>query len=125
MPSGRTEGGGATYTLRMIVLSVLYPKSAGSRFDYEYYLTKHMPLAAARFSSMTKSTVMRGVSAPDGSAAAYEVITLLEFPSAEALAADMAAHGAEVTGDVANATDIQPVLQISEVVEPQGNSLDL
>lgn len=115
----------ATYTHRMIVLSVLYPKTSGARFDYEYYMNKHMPLATARFSSMTKSTVMRGVSAPDGSAPAYEVITQLEFPSAEALAADMAAHGAEVTGDVTNATDIHPVLQISEVVNSERAPLDL
>jgi uncharacterized protein (TIGR02118 family) len=115
----------ATYTHRMIVLSVLYPKTAGARFDYDYYTNKHMPLVSARFTSMTKSTVMRGVSAPDGSAPAYEVITLLEFPSAEALAADMAAHGAEVTGDVPNATDIQPLLQINEVVEQGPTNLDL
>ncbi|SEC13340.1 EthD family reductase [Terriglobus roseus] len=109
----------------MIVLSVLYPKTAGARFDYEYYLNKHMPLASARFSSMTKSTVMRGVSAPDGSAPAYEVLTLLEFPSAEALAADMEAHGADVTGDVRNATDIQPLLQINEVLEQGPAGIDL
>ena len=114
-----------TYTLRMIVLSVLYPKTAGARFDYEYYLTKHMPLVSARFTNMTKSTVMRGVSAPDGSAPAFEVIALLEFPSLEALAADREAHGAEVTGDVVNATDIKPVLQVSEVVDLERNSLDL
>ena len=109
----------------MIVLSVLYPKTAGARFDYEYYMNHHIPLASARFSSMTRATVLRGSSTPDGSAPAYEAMTLLEFPSAEALAADMAAHGAEVTGDVPNATDIQPLLQINEVVDPGGPALDL
>jgi uncharacterized protein (TIGR02118 family) len=108
----------------MIVLSVLYPKTPGARFDYAYYMNKHMPLVSARFTSMTKATVMRGSSAPDG-APAYEVITLLEFPSAEALAMDMATHGAEVTGDVPNATDIQPLLQINEVVESDRPTLDL
>jgi uncharacterized protein (TIGR02118 family) len=109
----------------MIVLSVLYPKTAGARFDYDYYMHKHLPLVSARFSSMTKATVMRGSAAADGGAPAYEVITLLEFPSTEALAADMAAHGAEVTGDVPNATDIQPLLQINEVVDQAGPVLDL
>jgi uncharacterized protein (TIGR02118 family) len=98
----------------MIVLSVLYPKTAGARFDYDYYLNTHIPLARARFTSMTKATVLRGVSAPDGSAPAYEVITLLEFTSKEALDADMEAHGAEVMADVPKATDIQAQLQIND-----------
>jgi uncharacterized protein (TIGR02118 family) len=98
----------------MIVLSVLYPKTAGARFDHDYYLNTHMPLVSARFSSMTKATVLRGASTPDGSAPAYEVITLLEFPSAEALAADLEAHGAEVMADVPKATDIEAMLQIND-----------
>ena len=30
----------------MIKVSILYPSKPGSRFDVDYYLTVHMPMAA-------------------------------------------------------------------------------
>jgi uncharacterized protein (TIGR02118 family) len=42
-------------------------------------------------------------------------IGALLFESMDAFGAAMAAHGAEIMADVANYTDSQPVMQISEV----------
>jgi hypothetical protein len=35
----------------MVRLAVMYPKTADSTFDLDYYLTKHMPLARERLST--------------------------------------------------------------------------
>jgi uncharacterized protein (TIGR02118 family) len=42
-------------------------------------------------------------------------IGALLFESIEVFGAVMAAHGAEIVADIANYTDSQPVMQISEV----------
>jgi uncharacterized protein (TIGR02118 family) len=101
----------------MIVLSVLYPRSAGTHFDMAYYKATHMPLVVARWTDfgMGKATVLAGTGSMDGSEPAYVAITLIEFDSAEAMGKALEVHGAEIMGDVPNFTDIAPTLQINEV----------
>lgn len=102
----------------MTIVSVLYPRHGESRFDHEYYQEKHMPLVQRRWAEhgLVKMEWMRGVAAPDGGAPGYEVITLLTFPSKEAFEAAVASSGEEVLGDVANFTNVQPVIQINQPV---------
>ncbi len=102
----------------MVSLTVLYPKSESSHFDHDYYINKHIPLVRERFTSMglTDVRLVRGTTTPDGSAARFELIGLLSFPSDAELSAALAAHGGEVMGDVPNFTNIQPVIQISEEI---------
>lgn len=102
----------------MTIISVLYPRNGESRFDHEYYQKKHMPLVQLRWASLglVKMEWMRGVMAPDGGVPEYEVITLLTFVSKEAFESALAASGAEVVGDIANFTNVQPLIQINELV---------
>ena len=99
----------------MVLVSVLYPNTPGSRFDHGYYVGTHIPLVRARWESMGLEDVrlLRGVGAPGGEAT-YQVIALLTFRSQEALQGALDKHGAEVVGDVANFTDVQPVIQVNE-----------
>jgi hypothetical protein len=47
----------------MIKVTILYPSTPGSRFDFDYYLGTHMPLSIARLGgSMESITVERVVS---------------------------------------------------------------
>jgi uncharacterized protein (TIGR02118 family) len=103
----------------MIVVSVMYPTTPGAKFDMDYYLGKHMPLVGARCKSlgMSDAKVLRGAGAPGGGAAAYSVIALLTFGSVEQFQSAMDKHGAEILGDIPNYTSVQPVIQISEVVD--------
>jgi uncharacterized protein (TIGR02118 family) len=96
-------------------VSVLYPNTPGSRFDRDYYVEKHSPLVRERWSDMglTELRLLHGTGAPDGSPAAYQVIALLSFTSAEALQAALGAHGAEILGDVPRFTDVQPLIQVN------------
>jgi len=100
----------------MVTVSVLYPKTSELRFDYDYYLTKHIPLVKARWSGMGLEEVvlLRGQSVVGGGSAEWELIGLLTFSSAEKLQAAMAAHGAEIIGDVPRFSNVQPVIQINE-----------
>jgi len=100
----------------MVLVTVLYPNTAGSRFDQDYYVQKHIPLVKERWSSMglQDARIVRGVGAPGGGDATFQVIALLTFESQDALQKALAAHGAEIVGDVAQFTDVQPIIQVNE-----------
>jgi hypothetical protein len=72
----------------MFKVSVLYPKSDDSTFDMDYYREKHMAIGHFYFS--TQEALQAGMGSPD---------------IGEAMA------------DVPNYTNVQPQIQISEVVE--------
>ena len=94
----------------MIRLSVFYPSSEGSTFDHEYYREKHVPLAIQAW-GLSTADIDKGVDGP------YVAAVHFEFDSVEALQAAMAAEATgEVLADVANYTNITPVLQTSEII---------
>jgi uncharacterized protein (TIGR02118 family) len=102
----------------MIKVSVMYPNKPGARFDHDYYRDKHMPLVKAKLGEACKSyTVDKGLAggAP-GAPATYVGMCHIFSDSVEAFQGGMAKHGKEILGDIANYTDIAPVIQISEVV---------
>ena len=102
----------------MAIITVLYPSAPGAKFDMDYYLTKHMPMVQETWggAGLTSYQVIKGHPAADGAAPPFHVISTLNFTSAEAFGAAVAASGAKVMGDVPNFTDISPALQVSEVV---------
>lgn len=94
----------------MIRVSVMYPKGEGLTFDHDYYRETHMALVHQHL-GVARTEVDRGVDGP------YECVGHLYFESMDALAAGMGSPGAgEVLADVANFTNAQAVMQISEVV---------
>jgi uncharacterized protein (TIGR02118 family) len=94
----------------MIKVTVTYPSSDTSTFDHDYYAAMHIPLCKAAWSP-SATEVHKGVNGP--SVAAVE----FSFESMEAFQAAMGrAETAGVMADVANYTNITPVMQISEVV---------
>jgi uncharacterized protein (TIGR02118 family) len=91
-------------------LSVFYPSAEGSTFDHDYYRERHVPLAMKSW-GLTKADIDRGVDGP------YVAAVHFEFESTDALGAAMAAEATgEVLADVANYTNITPVLQTSEII---------
>ncbi len=100
----------------MIVFSVFYPATAGARFDSAYYTATHIPLVQQAFKStgLAGVQVLHGLSAGDGGKAPYLAMAHLSFESSEALQASLTGpRAAEVFGDIANFTTIQPVTQVS------------
>jgi uncharacterized protein (TIGR02118 family) len=94
----------------MIRLSVFYPATEGATFDHDYYRTKHVPLACGAW-GLDGAEIDKGVDGP------YVAAVHFKFDSPAAL---QNAMGSEKTGavlaDVANYTNIVPVLQTSEIV---------
>ena len=102
----------------MVKVSVMYPNTPGARFDHEYYRDKHMPLLKARMGAHCKSySIDKGVSggAP-GTPPTYVGMCHIYSDSIEAFQAGFGPHMAEIMGDIANYTDLKPVMQVSEVV---------
>jgi uncharacterized protein (TIGR02118 family) len=102
----------------MIKVSVMYPFSPGARFDHAYYRDKHMPLLANRVGDACKSyTIDKGLAggAP-GQPPTYVGMCHVFADSVESFQAAFGPHAKEILADIANYTDIQPVMQISEVV---------
>ena len=96
----------------MIRFSVLYPKTDGAKFDHDYYLGSHIPLAIEKWGiDPSQVTVEKGINGP------YEAAVHFTFESQDALGAALGSEGSgEVMADTANYTDIAPVVQTSEVV---------
>jgi uncharacterized protein (TIGR02118 family) len=94
----------------MIRVSVFYPSGEGSTFNHDYYLSTHVPLAKKAWNPVS-TMVEKGVNGP------YVAAVHMTFDSMDALNAAMTSPlTGEVMTDVANYTNIAPVMQISEVV---------
>lgn len=106
----------------MASLSVVYPRTPGATFDYDYYRTKHMPLVGARWANagLTGGEALLGEVAPDGSEAPYFAIGIIHFDTADSLRAALSGeHAPEIIGDIRNFTDVQPHIQINNRFIPQ------
>jgi uncharacterized protein (TIGR02118 family) len=103
----------------MIRLTALYRNSEGSRFDFDYYVKTHLQLARERLADfgMGRIEVERGIEAMDGERAAYICVAHADFSDMADLKRGFEEHGEELLADVPNYTDIEPEVQISEVVE--------
>lgn len=102
----------------MIKVSVMYPHAPGARFDHDYYRDTHMSLLKARMGEHCRYyTIDRGLAggAP-GSTPAFVAMCHVYCDSAEAFQAGFGPHAAEIMADVLNYTDLQPTLQISDIV---------
>ena len=102
----------------MIKVSVMYPNTPGARFNHEYYRDTHMPLLKARMGDHCKFyTVDKGLSggAP-GAPATYIGMCHIFSDSVASFQAGFGPHAKEILADIANYTDLAPVMQISEVV---------
>ena len=101
----------------MIKVTVLYPYSAGTKFDMAYYTSKHMPMVKNLCGPACKSiSADLGLSGGEpGSKPPYIAIGYLTFESVDSFQKAFAPNAAQILGDIPNYTNAQPVLQISEI----------
>lgn len=102
----------------MIKVSVMYANGEGKTFDLDYYTSKHIPLVASLLGDAVKgATVEKGLGgAEPGSIATYAAMGNLYFSTMEEFGASFGPNAAEIMADLPNFTNIEPVIQISEVV---------
>jgi uncharacterized protein (TIGR02118 family) len=102
----------SAYALIMIRVTVNYPSAEGSTFDHEYYQATHVPLCMKSWPAAKSASIDKGLNGPNVASVHFTFDSMAAFQSSmgsEATAAVMA--------DVANYTNIAPVMQISEIVE--------
>ena len=102
----------------MIKVTILYPNGEGKKFDMEYYSSKHMPMIANLLGDSLKLfSIDKGIA---GRTAAdpipYLAIGYLYFDKLSEFQNSFRPHADKIRGDIPNYTNIQPVLQISEVL---------
>jgi uncharacterized protein (TIGR02118 family) len=105
----------------MIKVTVMYPNKPGARFDHAYYRDKHMPLVKARMGQYCRFyTIDKGLAGlgPD-EPPAYVGMCHIYCDSVEAFQSGFGPHAQEIVGDIPNYTDLEPIVQISEVVVGQ------
>jgi uncharacterized protein (TIGR02118 family) len=105
----------------MIRVSVFYPNTPGSHFDVDYYVAHHRPLSLELLAPAIRGFgIDRGVCAgPPGTLPAYHAIGHLLFDSAESFYTVFAAAASSLGQHVVNFTNVEPVVQISEIVHSE------
>ncbi len=101
----------------MVRINILYP--IGGRFDMDYYLNTHMPRSIellSRGEGYVGVSVERGLGgATPGSEPAFVALCQYAFNSIDDFMAVFMPHAEELQGDMPNYTDIEPIIQFSEV----------
>ena len=104
----------------MVRISILYPNTPRSPFDFKYYVEKHMPMSIRLLSAhpgFKGVSVEKGVAgAAPGSEPAYCAMCHFTFESAEAFVAAFTPHSETLQGDIPRYTDVIPVIQFNEVL---------
>ena len=101
----------------MIKVSVLYPSGVGKTFDMDYYLNRHVPVVLERLGQACKGVAVEeglGGITP-GLPPTYSAMGHLYFDSVEAFQTAFDPHADELMGDIPNFTNVQPLIQVSEV----------
>jgi uncharacterized protein (TIGR02118 family) len=94
----------------MFKVSVLYPKGEDSTFDMDYYREKHMAIVN-RVMKPERVEIDDGVDGP------FIAVGHLYFADKDALDAGMGGPDVgEALADVPNYTNVQPQIQVSEIV---------
>lgn len=105
----------------MVKVAILYPNGEGKTFDMDYYSTKHMPMVAGLFGDAMKAMAIdKGMAGrtpeepmPYLAAGYFYFNQLSDYENA------FGPNAEKILSDIPNYTNIQPVVQISEVVQAQ------
>jgi uncharacterized protein (TIGR02118 family) len=103
----------------MYIITIHYPNADGATFDHEYYRTRHLPEVGKAFGpfGLGYASVLKGEESVDGGAPAYFVTTILSFRYEQGARDAAASEGAKaLMADVANFTDVTPLVQFNSAV---------
>ena len=101
----------------MVKITVLYPNKPGSRFDVEYYLNFHMPMASKLLGSAIKAVsveIGRNGVAPNDPPP-FAAICNFTCETIEDFIAAFNPVAADLQGDIPNYTDVTPIIQVSDI----------
>jgi len=101
----------------MIKVTILYPNSAGSTFDFDYYLNVHMPMSIARLGQSMDAIAVERVISPGAPWPDPPFLAICSFvcASREDFERAFFPHMEELQADTANYTNSQQIVLISEL----------
>lgn len=102
----------------MTKVSVLYPNGENKTFDMDYYCNTHIPLVGELLGDALKEvTIEKGLGgAAPGSTAPFAGMGNMYFDSVKDFGKAFGPNADKIMGDLPNFTNIEPVIQISEVM---------
>lgn len=101
-----------------IKVSVLYPSGNDKKFDMDYYCNNHVPMVTGLLgSALIGASIEKGLggSAPDVPPT-YVAMGNMYFNTVESFQNVFGPHTETIMGDIPNFTNIEPVIQVSEVM---------
>ncbi|MFP2996858.1 EthD family reductase [Spongiivirga sp. MCCC 1A20706] len=114
-----TSSNSSTIKKGMVKVTILYPNSDGKTFNMEYYSNKHMPMLDSLFGDSLKSyAIDKGIAGrtPD-EPIPYLAIGYLYFDTLSDYENSFGPNAKTILGDIPNYTNIQPQVQISEILK--------
>lgn len=103
----------------MFNISSIYPRKEGYEFDFDYYLNKHMPRSIELLSA---AKGFKGVSVEKGIeiehpeiGSSYVAMCHYYFDTLDDFMAAFGPHAEELQSDIANYTNIEPMIQVNEI----------
>ncbi|MFC3198205.1 EthD family reductase [Parapedobacter deserti] len=101
----------------MFRVSVLYPNGEGKTFDFEYYEKKHMPMVASFLGeNLTLYEVEKGVlGRTSGEKPSFLAIGYFYIDDINEYNKAIAQNRDTIINDFNNYTNIQPIIQISQI----------
>lgn len=103
----------------MIKVTILYPNGDGKTFDMDYYSNKHMPMVANLLGDSLKLlSIDKGIAGrtPD-EPIPYFAIGYLYFEKLSHYENSFGPNAEKIVGDIPNYTNVQPIVQIGEVLK--------
>ena len=103
----------------MYILTISYPRSDGARFDFDHFRGQHLPAVGKAFGPfrLGYASVLRGEQSVDGGEPAFFATTILSFPTEDdARNAAASPEARELLADIANFTDVTPIMQFNTAV---------
>lgn len=103
----------------MFNISSIYPKKDGYHFDFDYYLNKHMPRSIELLSTakgFKGVSVERGIEIEEPKVeSSFVAMCHYYFDTVEDFLAAFMPHAEELQGDLANYSNIEPIIQVNKV----------
>ena len=101
----------------MVKLSVFYPATDGFTFDKDYYLKTHIPLSLQLQGDAVKSiSVEFGLNDVADVKPLYVAMCHFVYDSLDSFRETFMPHTEVLQGDIKNYTNIQTIIQFSELV---------
>jgi uncharacterized protein (TIGR02118 family) len=97
-------------------ITFIYPKSNGATFDMDYFLDKHIPFAVQSTGAIQSWTVTQYTSGTDGTEPPFMVQAIATLSSIEAYYAGIKKGNGAVLEDIANYTNVTPIVLHGERV---------